>query len=127
LAWQKSSYTAIVFTNAVDGLLAERSYAGRDNCDAAKQMLAELVVERTNLVGLGGHGWSPSGLNFGIHGGNPNPGSEATRTSGSMRRKSRICELELSDRQGRQCRCSSDQMRLRAQAARHSPSPPSLS
>ena len=39
----------------VDGFLAERRNARSDDCDAAKQMLAKLVVESTNLVGFGGH------------------------------------------------------------------------
>jgi hypothetical protein len=40
-----------------DGFLAERSDARCNDCEAAKKMLAKLVVERTNLVGLGGgHG-----------------------------------------------------------------------
>jgi hypothetical protein len=38
-----------------DGFLAERRNTRCDDCDAAKQMLAELVVERTNLISLSGH------------------------------------------------------------------------
>ena len=41
--------------DALDGFLAERSDAGCDDCEAAVEMLAKLVVESTNLVGLGGH------------------------------------------------------------------------
>src|ERR1700730_3096629 len=42
--------------DALDGFLPERSNARCDDCEAAKQMLAELVVERTDLAGLGsGH------------------------------------------------------------------------
>src|SRR5262245_49137661 len=61
--------------DALDGLLAERGDAGRDHCHAANKMLAKVVVERTNLVGLGRHGWSPSDLYFAIHSGNPTPRS----------------------------------------------------
>ena len=43
------------FDDALDGFLAERRDAGCDDCEAAMEMLAKLVVERTNLVGLGGH------------------------------------------------------------------------
>jgi len=35
--------------NPFDSFLAEGSDAGCNDCEAAKQMLAKLVVERTNL------------------------------------------------------------------------------
>lgn len=41
--------------NPFDSFLAEGSDAGCNDCEAAKQMLAKLVVERTNLFGFGGH------------------------------------------------------------------------
>jgi hypothetical protein len=44
------------FDDAVDSLLAKRSDAGRDDGEAAEQVLAQLIVERANAVGPGVHG-----------------------------------------------------------------------
>ena len=41
--------------NAFDGFLVERRDGWCDDCEPAEDMLAELVVERTNLLGLAGH------------------------------------------------------------------------
>jgi hypothetical protein len=45
--------------NSVDGFLAEGCDAWRDDGAATNQMVAQVVVERTNPFGLASHGISP--------------------------------------------------------------------
>jgi hypothetical protein len=45
--------------NSLDSFLAEGGDAWRDDGAATNQMLAQVVVERTNPLGLVGHGISP--------------------------------------------------------------------
>ena len=44
------------FDDAVDSLLAKRSDAGRDDGEAAEQVLAQVIVERANAFGSNVHG-----------------------------------------------------------------------
>src|ERR1035437_7067004 len=49
------------FDDAVDSLLAKRSDAGRDDGEAAEQVLAQVIVERANAFGSNVHGEAPEG------------------------------------------------------------------
>jgi len=43
------------FDDALDGFLAKRGNAWGDDCDSAMEMLAQLVIQHTNLFGFRDH------------------------------------------------------------------------
>jgi hypothetical protein len=52
----KNRQTPRWFYDAVDSLLAKRSDTGRDDGEAAEQVLTQLIVERANAFGPDIHG-----------------------------------------------------------------------